>query len=360
MKKQLYLNKHVFFLLRNGEIILWDYKNHKQYEIPLKYFERLKAISQNPEVCVTDIEDEMFKAHILTDRKIDESWGWDSISEIFHIGTKDIPLNHSIANPALYTKEYIEFCEQDEQDISDLKTTKEGKLFPLPSINLKILKEESFISVLKNRITCRSFNEKMISLETLSTLLYLTFGQIHGEWQELEAHGLKRLGIRKSSPSAGGLHTSEAYVVVMNVENLPPGIYHYRSHEHVLIQISTDCKKEQLGRLVCGQYFVAEMGFGIFITARFEKLWNKYAHSRAYRVALFDIGHISQTFQLCATYLGLDPWLTAALLDTEINQLLKIEGTNEQVLFFVGAGNGNKEFLDKVTMQFLGVGPQCN
>ncbi len=93
-----------------------------------------------------------------------------------------------------------------------------------------------------------------------------------------------------------------------------------------------------LGHLLAGQHFINNLPLGLFITARFDKLWWKYEHSRAYRMAFVEAGHLSQTFQLVATALGLGTWLTGAFADRQVEALLKLEGSAEQPLFFVGCG----------------------
>jgi nitroreductase len=58
-------------------------------------------------------------------------------------------------------------------------------------------------------------------------------------------------------------------------------------------------------------------------------------------MAYVEAGHISQTFQLAATALGLDTWLTGALSDERVEQLLGLQDAAEQPLFFVGCGQGD-------------------
>ena len=64
----------------------------------------------------------------------------------------------------------------------------------------------------------------------------------------------------------------------------------------------------------------------------------KYHHPRAYRVVLLDAGHLCQTFCLVATWLGLAPFCTAALKDTQIEKDLGIDGIRESVLYVAGVG----------------------
>lgn len=190
-------------------------------------------------------------------------------------------------------------------------------------------------------------------MQTLSTLLFVSFGEIPGKWKELEDLNLRDYGTRKASPSGGALHPSEAYIVALNVDGLSPGIYHYRSHQHVLTQISDKNLFEQMGELLFGQHFAKKLSVGIFITSEFAKCWDKYPHSRAYRIALFDIGHLSQIFQLTASALGINSWLSGIFQDAEVNELLKIDGSTEHAMFFVGAGMGEDSSLDAVTKDII-------
>ncbi|WP_454738973.1 SagB family peptide dehydrogenase [Cupriavidus necator] len=140
-------------------------------------------------------------------------------------------------------------------------------------------------------------------MDEVATALWATFGAVHGDTRrDLEELGLMPVGYRRTSPSGGSLHPSEAYLVAMNVDGINPGVYHYRSHKHELSVIHDSFEKALLGRLLCAQTFANDLSFGVFVTSRFDKLWWKYPHSRAYRVALLDIGCLAQTSVLHARF----------------------------------------------------------
>ncbi len=352
----MYLNPNIFLFFRNFETILWDYKNHQQFFLNEDYSKRLLEFSKHPVFQPNNPIDQHFSQEgifIDSEDANDSNWGWDVISHIFHIGTKDVPVVHSIDDFEKFIEEYVHFCEKNVGHVAEINTEKKGEIYTLPEPNLECLQKKTLGASLEDRMTSRFFYPTPISLQDVSNLLYATFGQIHGPWTELTSLGLKVLSVRKSSPSAGGLHSSEAYVVANNITDLPKGIYHYRSHQHALSLLTSDWDVSQLGRLLGGQKFAEDLPLGIFITSRFDKLWDKYSHSRGYRLTLLDIGHLSQTFQLCVTAMDLESWLTGVFLDTEINQLLQIDETSEQVMFFVGAGKGNRQFLDEKTLNFL-------
>jgi len=263
-----------------------------------------------------------------------------------------------IENPEYFVADHIALAKSSLSTSPDLLTEKEGDVFVLPPPNLSYLNSIDFLQVLTNRKTSRSFNGVSIGIEILATLLHVVFGDFHPEQDDYHKYGFRQVGLRKTSPSAGGLHPSEAYVLALNIEGLEQGIYHYQAHKHVLSLIQKEDVSLKLSKLLCGQYFAEQLSFGIFITSRFDKIWHKYPHSRAYRVALLDVGHLSQTFQLTATALGLQTWLSGVFLDTEVADLLHVEDETEQPLFFVGAGVGDNSPLDPVAKK-MGIQHEC-
>ncbi len=358
MKK--YVSPYLFFFIKDGALVAWDYKNHTQYQIESRYLSRLIAIAEDgdsipivdPINPIEQLDEELLASGFISFDEIKVEWGWDILSQIFHIGVQDTSLECDLVNYQNHLKEYLESCEKSTLDMPSLYTEKEGKKVSLPRPDLSLLSHVDLWSVLDKRKTCRSFNIKPISLVVASTLLYAVFGNIHPDWEDLTKYNLRQLGLRKSSPSAGALHPCEAYLVALNIENLKPGIYHYQSHDHVLTLIDEVDIASNLGYLLAGQHFATRLSAGIFISARFEKSWHKYRHSRGYVHPFLDAGHLSQTFQLCVTALGLQPWLTGAFLDEDISKLLKIEGTTEYPLFFLGVGHGDGNSLSQEMQEY--------
>lgn len=344
------INPYLFFRIEDGQIIAWDYKNHNQFIITENYLLRIIELSKTPIKFGESIIDQELKSgqiiveHTSLSKEI--TWGWDSLSHIFHIGTQNIPITKAIKpTPEQWVDEYLDYCENiiDEKPIAN--TIKNGININLPIADIKNLKI-NYGDVLCSRKTCRLFHGKQMPLDELSHLLYTTFGLIHGEWNDLKDNHLEVTGVRKASPSGGGLHPEEAYVVVMKVESIPAGLYHYRSDNHSLTQLQLGNFEDNMIELLWDQYYAKGMSIGIFITARLDKAWWKYKHSRAYRNVLYDIGHVSQTFLLTATALGFATWLTGAFHDTQVENFLGISNSTESILLFVGAGYGDPLTLD--------------
>ncbi|WP_223488243.1 SagB family peptide dehydrogenase [Pseudomonas sp. A-RE-19] len=350
------INPYLFILPRTPGQIVWDYKNHKQFELNLEYSTRLIQLIDNPKLYNDNhtIDTQLLNAGILT-TSIQEAieWGWDELSKIFHIGTKNIPCEHVPENIHEWSRHYLDHCTEvlnaptPDDRLSECRA---HELIALPKPFC--LPEGSLANALLGRKTCRTFTDAAVSLKDVSTLLYLSLGYLHERDNDVDETIVEGLGARRSSPSGGGLNACEGFLLVQNVNGLNPGLYAYHPCDHSLSFINP-LPRLPLGQLLCGQHFINNLPVGLFITSRFDKLWWKYEHSRAYRMAYVEAGHISQTFQLVATALGLNTWLTGALTDDQVETLLTLENSAEQPLFFVGCGHSDGQVMCKELKDLL-------
>ena len=341
----MHINPCVFILARPPHQIVWNYEQHTQFELDLHYSTRLAQLIHNPshfDTC-NPIDIEFLNAGILTaEPKEALEWRWDELSRIFHIGTKNIPCESVPQNVEEWATLYLQHCQEVLSSPPPACRIKPCPvdLIALTPCSLVDIEDVSLGQTLVSRSTSRSFSERAISIEQVSTLLYLTLGYLNERPLAHETGHPETLGARRSSPSGGGLNACEGYLYVRHVAGLEPGIYAYHPAEHALSLIRS-LPDEPLGQLLAGQHFINPLPFGLFITSRFDKLWWKYEHSRAYRMAFVETGHVSQTFLMVATALGLKTWLTGALSDRQVERLLDLEDTPEQPLFFVGCGHGD-------------------
>lgn len=343
--KKLYcVSPYLFFLIKDSKIIAWDYKHHQQYEIEKHHFNRLLQLSSVSHMhCLEEYDDELFSAGFLLEYDAQLDWHWDILSQIFHFGTCITETENSdqAQDPHLFIDEYISYCNNQfsNESLNYISNRPSLEKIILPSPDIDFLSKIDFLAVLKSRKTCRSFiGSEAVSLDDLSSLLYVSFGDFHSSGSDYETYGYQKVGMRKTSPSGGGLHPTEAYLVINKVIGLKSGVYYYSPAEHALFFLSVGNVYDRLTEMLCGQFFYENTSFGIFLTSRFDKLWNKYPHSRAYRVALMDIGHISQTFQLVATAMGMKTWLSGAFQDEDVRTLLKITPASEQPFLFLTCG----------------------
>jgi SagB-type dehydrogenase family enzyme len=190
-----------------------------------------------------------------------------------------------------------------------------------------------FPQVLLARRTWRKFSAAPVELPALSTLLGLSFGV---RWW-VDVPRLGRLAL-KTSPSGGARHPIETYVLARRVAGLPPGLYHYAADKHCLERLKSGASSRQLVHYLAGQKWYGNAAALVLMTAVFRRPQWKYQSPRAYRAVLIDAGHLCQTFCLVATWLGLAPFCSMALADSQIEADIGIDGVSESVLYAAGVG----------------------
>ncbi|HYA97270.1 MAG TPA: SagB/ThcOx family dehydrogenase [Methylomirabilota bacterium] len=198
---------------------------------------------------------------------------------------------------------------------------------PLPSLR------GEFPRVLTERRTHRRFGEGRIPIDQLSTLLRLTWSVT----SQMRWPALGKVPLR-TSPSGGARQPLEVYVWSFKVAGLARGLYHYRSDTHCLERLKRSASPKRLARLCARQKWIGNCAALFVMTAVFPRVMWRYKFSRAYRVVLLEAGHFCQTFLLTATWLGLAPFCTAALLDEEFERELAVDGVSESVLYAAGVG----------------------
>ncbi len=200
--------------------------------------------------------------------------------------------------------------------------------------------EGSLFEVLRRRKTTRHFDEEEpLNPLDLSTILFHVWG-CHG-YQSLSSNG-ELVALKKTSPSAGALHPVEVYPVVRNVEGVVPGVYHYQAGEHALYRLER-IDERSAGRFARGlthnQAFVESAPVLFLMTARFHRnFWKYHQIARSYSVVLMDAAHLSQTFYLVCTDLGLGAFFTGAVNYAAVVDELRLDGFNEGPIGLCGCG----------------------
>lgn len=340
------ISPYIFLLPKPPALIVWNYKTHEQFEIDKAHTYRLIELLEQPSLFDehNPLDNNLFSTGVLVDKPyMPDAWQWDDLSKIYHVGTKNLASDEIPQTSQEWAQYYVAQCREamdrplppphrlanlQPEDMIPLPQPQSGNNLDTPG---------SLKQSLLNRKTCRSFENTSVSLDEISTILYLCLGYLSERELKADPFTPPLFRARRSSPSGGGLNSSEGYLYAYNIKELDPGFYYYHPQKHALRFLSRT--KEPLGAYLQGQHFANNLPFGIFITSRLDKMWWKYRHSQAYRVSLLDIGHISQSLQLCATSLGLNTWLTAALTEQKIEKALCLPDLSEQVFLFFGAGN---------------------
>lgn len=249
---------------------------------------------------------------------------WAPEAPFFHFASRDV---------AFLPREVVRRAERAKARTDPpprpVKRVRRSASMKLPAIAL----DASLVPTLLGRRTWRRFGRRAMSLQELGTLLGLTWGVQH--W--IDGGSLGRIPL-KTAPSGGARHSLEAYVMVLDVQGLRPGWYHYRPDVHRLDRLARRVTRADVAR-----YLPAQPGFRrasalCLMTSVIPRVEWRYPSSRAYRVVLIEAGHFCQTFCLVATALGLAPFSTAALADTRVERAIGVDGVNETALYIAGVG----------------------
>jgi putative peptide maturation dehydrogenase len=201
-----------------------------------------------------------------------------------------------------------------------------------------VRREGGLYEALARRRTSRVFDRtRPVTEEQLAVLLRETFGA-HGYAEIVEGV----YGLRRTSPSGGGLHPVEAYPLVVDVPGVEAGLYHYAAGRHALELVeplAAEDARDLAVRLACGQEWFRDASVHVVLAARFTRSFWKYRrHEKAYAVVLMDAAHLSQTFALVCAELGLGSFVTAAVNGADADARLGLDGFAEGTLAVCGCG----------------------
>lgn len=154
-----------------------------------------------------------------------------------------------------------------------------------------------------------------VTLWSLGLLLELSLGL--AAWKQYQG---QRWALR-CNPSSGNLHPTEAYLVSARLPDLPPGVYHYLSRDHLLEQrcrfdsplgLAGSTSRDSVTSVIIG-----------LTSIHWREAW-KYGE-RAFRYCQHDIGHAIAAIRYAAAILGWKVALLDTLDDTSISQLLGLD-----------------------------------
>lgn len=199
--------------------------------------------------------------------------------------------------------------------------------------------DATLTDMLARRITSR--RERIggeISARALSSLLY------HSAYAE-RSSSLEAMPdltqFFRPYPSAGALYPCEIYLVINAVSGVPAGVFRYDAIKHGLVQTpagrSPASDETGFCAVESGPADRRAPACAVVVTSVFERSTRKYG-LRGYRLALIEAGHILQNLSLVATSLGLRSQVSASFYETELEDLIGVDGVSEAVLatFLVG------------------------
>jgi SagB-type dehydrogenase family enzyme len=185
-----------------------------------------------------------------------------------------------------------------------------------------------FTEVLQARRSEREFGAEAITLAELATVLHAAYG-VTGEW------GGQPL---RTVPSGGALYPLELYAVVARVEEVEPGLYHFDPPRRALEVLRRG--SSPLESLLAASIYpeiVEGSAVTLLITGMFWRSRFKYG-LRGFRFTLLEAGHLAQNVLLMCTALQLGATPLGGFYDRPVDEVLRVDGVNESVLYVVCLG----------------------
>ena len=209
-------------------------------------------------------------------------------------------------------------------DAERIDLTPADKFQALPSVDLRF--------AIANRQSRRQFSETPLTREELSFLLWATQGVRE---QSGVAHACRTV------PSAGARHALETYLCVLNVEGLNSGFYRYLPLEHQLVvEYRDESAAEKIGWAAFQQNWMSSAA-AVFIWSAIPYRMEWRYGLAAHKVILLDAGHVCQNLYLACEAISAGTCAVAAYDQELMDQLLKVDGRDEFVIYMAAVGKVN-------------------
>jgi SagB-type dehydrogenase family enzyme len=237
------------------------------------------------------------------------SWGWPEAVE-YHLTTYDYPfmeMGDGTDRKRMDTYSSAEVDRDRQKSYVDAERRQlpspHERLAPVPMVALH-----------------RRIDKQPLNFEVLASMLTLTFAEIERikpKWSDAPL-------IRRTSPSGGARHPTEAYVVAECVPGLMPGWYHVKSSPPELERIRDSVDSVQLRALFPGVYHRAPFMVRavVILTSVFERNMYRYREPRTYRSIHMDAGHLSGTLEMLAASMGIDHFVQYAADEEAVDSAL--------------------------------------
>jgi SagB-type dehydrogenase family enzyme len=189
----------------------------------------------------------------------------------------------------------------------------------------------TLFQVLEGRESTRDFSPNYITPETLSTLLYYSYGIRRNKAPTDFPRSFRMV------PSAGALYPLEIYIFSQYFQSAESGLYHYNSPKHHIRLLRNDINSCKISEVLVQPTLASQASVIFFITGIFDRATFKYGN-RGYRFALLEAGHVAQNLTLVAGTCGLSSVIIGGFFDQEVDELLDLDGITQSTVSIIAMG----------------------
>lgn len=217
----------------------------------------------------------------------------------------------------------------EAQPALELPLEAEAVLIELPNPREVELPAVDLRQAIEQRRSRRHYRPDPITLEELSSLLWLTQGV-----KEVT----KRPATRRTVPSAGARHAFETLLLVQNVAGLEAGLYRFVAGRHALTSLNAPADiAEQILHACWDQKQIASSAVTFLWVAEWDRMAWRYVE-RGYRYLHLDAGHVCQNLYLAAEAVGCGVCAIASYDDETLNRTLGLDGESQFVIYLASVG----------------------
>lgn len=207
-------------------------------------------------------------------------------------------------------------------------------IIELPEPSSVVLTKQNISSCILERKSRRKYTDSSINLKELSYMLWAT----QGLRKVVPAYSSTGKATLRTVPSAGARHPFETYLAVNDVEGVNPGIYRYSTLNHNLVFLfAVDNLRTELTEAAAGQTFTGKAPV-VFLWSCKPYLGEWRYIGESHKVMLLDAGHVCQNLYLAVEALGLGTVAIAAYSQSKVDDLLKLDGRDEFVVYLAPVG----------------------
>lgn len=142
-----------------------------------------------------------------------------------------------------------------------------------------------------------------LDANTVFKSLSMTFGKV--KEMKLRQQGTEPL-ILKTSPSGGGRHPTEAYLINLSIPGIEVGWFHVEPIGPALELLHRSADPQEVKELFFGAYRAPfPIRAIVVLTSLFERNMYRYREPRTFRSVHLDAGHCVATMEACVRSLGL-------------------------------------------------------
>ena len=213
------------------------------------------------------------------------------------------------------------------------KKQENKQVIELPQPQESDIPEQDIIKIIKERRSRRHYKKEPLTLKQISLLLWAS----QGVKKVIDRDG-KSYATLRTVPSAGARHPFETYLLVQNSEGLKKGVYHYLALEHKLEYLFTpaDMKKKILATTFQQKFTGNAPVVFVWSVIPYRTEW-RY-DKLSYKPILLDAGHVCQNLYLMCETMNLGTCAIAAYNQELIDNLLKLDGEDEFVIYLAPVG----------------------